>query len=181
MAQPYPQDCPRLHLSSLAVVTARLCAASLAIIVLWLAAAALAEPITGKPEVVDGDTIKINGITIRLWGIDAPEGRQECVRRDKAWLPGPEATEALRGLLARPGGLSCEPRGRKDRNGRTVALCRIGSLDIGGEMVRLGWALDYPAYSGGLYAKPEAEARTAKRGVWPARCSTPWEWRAERR
>lgn len=181
MAQRYPQDCPRLQVSSLAVVTARLCAASLAIIVLWLAAAALAEPITGKPEVIDGDTIKINGTTIRLWGIDAPEGRQECPRRGKPWRPGPEATEALRGLLARPGGLICEPRGRRDRNGRTVAMCRVGEQEIGEAMVRAGMAWDYSAYSGGHYQNLEEEARAPKRGVWAAACAAPWEWRAERR
>ena len=31
------------------------------------------ETIIGKATVIDGDTIKINGIKIRLFGIDAPE------------------------------------------------------------------------------------------------------------
>jgi endonuclease YncB( thermonuclease family) len=181
MSPLYPRDCPRLQVNSVALLTSRLCAATLAIIVMWLAPAALAEPITGKAEVIDGDTIKMNGITIRLWGIDAPEGRQECVRRGKAWLPGLEASEALRGLLARPERLSCERKARNDRNGRVVALCTVGGWDVGGEMVRLGWAWDSWNYSAGFYAKPEEQARAARRGVWAAKCSTPWEWRAERR
>jgi endonuclease YncB( thermonuclease family) len=165
---------------SLAVLSSRLCAVALAILVLWLTGVALAEPIIGTAEVVDGDTIRINGTTIRLWGIDAPEGRQDCLRRGEAWLPGSEAAETLSGLLSRAAGLTCEPR-HKDRNRRTVALCRVGGLDLGGEMVRLGWAWDFPTYSGGFYAKPEAEARAARRGVWSAKCRAPWDWRAERR
>ena len=34
--------------------------------------------ISGKALVVDGDTIKINEISIRLYGIDAPEKKQFC-------------------------------------------------------------------------------------------------------
>ena len=36
------------------------------------------EIIIGKAEVIDGDTIKINSKSIRLFGIDAPEKKQKC-------------------------------------------------------------------------------------------------------
>ncbi len=42
---------------------------------LWLAVA-LAD-ITGKPRVIDGDTLEIAGERVRLHGIDAPESGQE--------------------------------------------------------------------------------------------------------
>ena len=29
-------------------------------------------------RVVDGDTLRIDGVTYRLWGIDAPESAQPC-------------------------------------------------------------------------------------------------------
>ena len=32
--------------------------------------------ISGKAKIIDGDTIKINGNNIRLFGIDAPEKNQ---------------------------------------------------------------------------------------------------------
>ena len=41
------------------------------------------EDITGYAKVIDGDTIKINGNKIRLYGIDAPENKQIC---SKPWL-----------------------------------------------------------------------------------------------
>ena len=35
---------------------------------------ALAESV----RVVDGDTLQVDGVTYRLWGIDAPESGQPC-------------------------------------------------------------------------------------------------------
>src|SRR5207237_1182174 len=35
-------------------------------------------PVTGRARVVDGDSLEVAGYRIRLFGIDAPEWRQEC-------------------------------------------------------------------------------------------------------
>jgi endonuclease YncB( thermonuclease family) len=45
---------------------------TVAVLVLLVASPAAAQTVT------DGDTIKLNGTTWRLWGIDAPEMRQTC-------------------------------------------------------------------------------------------------------
>ena len=37
------------------------------------------KTILGNAKVIDGDTIKINKISIRLYGIDAPEKNQICI------------------------------------------------------------------------------------------------------
>jgi len=42
--------------------------------------------ISGKAKVLDGDTIKINKIKIRLFGIDAPEKNQICKKRYISFL-----------------------------------------------------------------------------------------------
>ena len=47
----------------------------LAALLLLVPSVALAD-ITGKPRVIDGDTIEIAGERIRLHGIDAPESKQ---------------------------------------------------------------------------------------------------------
>jgi endonuclease YncB( thermonuclease family) len=56
-------------------------------------------------RVVDGDTLKIDGVTYRLWGIDAPESGQLCA---DGWPAGQVATEYLRALI-RNRQVSCEP------------------------------------------------------------------------
>jgi endonuclease YncB( thermonuclease family) len=49
---------------------------SIALLLAW-SAAIVAAPIAAQ-TIVDGDTIKLNGTTYRLWGIDAPEMHQTC-------------------------------------------------------------------------------------------------------
>lgn len=51
--------------------------------VVLLGAPAAAQTVT------DGDTIKMDGITYRLWGIDAPETKQDCA---DGWTAGRRAT-----------------------------------------------------------------------------------------
>jgi endonuclease YncB( thermonuclease family) len=75
-------------------------------------------------RVVDGDTLKIDSVTYRLWGIDAPESRQPCA---DGWPAGRAATEHLRALIG-DRQVSCEPR-TLDRYGRTVAICRADGRD----------------------------------------------------
>ena len=51
--------------------------AMLAAIALGLAPSPLfAQRVAGPATVVDGDSLSISGVSIRLFGIDAPEGKQ---------------------------------------------------------------------------------------------------------
>ena len=36
------------------------------------------DRVVGLARIIDGDTLDINGTRIRMFGIDAPEGRQTC-------------------------------------------------------------------------------------------------------
>ena len=67
-----------------------------------------AAMLTGKADIVDGDTIKVGSIPVRLDGIDAPEGRQNCERDGKAYACGKQATKVLANLIA--GQSSAPPR-----------------------------------------------------------------------
>lgn len=126
-------------------------------------------------DVTDGDGLHQAGERVRLWGIDAPELDQECKRNGMAYRCGEQARDALVALVA-AGDVRCEPVDR-DRYGRTVARCSVNGLDLGAEMVRLGWAVDYRRYSRGIYAGMEREARAAKRGLWAGEFVTPSQWR----
>ncbi len=131
---------------------------------------------TGTLQVVDGDSLRRGDLDIRLHGIDAPEYRQTC--RDKhgsEYSCGKQATNALRGLVGKQE-VSCTSI-ETDRYGRAVAVCRIGGLEINGEMVRLGWAIAYTRHSL-TYVRLEAEARLAKRGIWAGSFEPPEDYRA---
>lgn len=139
--------------------------------VLWSVAAALltfapsaaAIELAGHPRVVDGDGLVINGNRIRLHGIDAPEMAQRCEGRRRVPIAcGELARNALAGLIGEQE-VRCETV-TVDRFKRSVAVCRVGGLDLGREMVRLGWARAFARYSD-VYIAGEAEAREARRGL----------------
>jgi endonuclease YncB( thermonuclease family) len=136
---------------------------------------AAADPITGHPGIVDGDTLRIGQVRVRLFGIDAPERHQACTRTDgQAWACGADAGKALAGFI---GGRSVECEQRDvDRYQRVVATCSVGGDDIGRWMVLHGWAIAYRRYSMD-YVADEDQAREAKRGIWSGSFELPSAYR----
>jgi endonuclease YncB( thermonuclease family) len=139
-----------------------------------LAVALLALPATAQ-TVVDGDTVKVNGSTYRLWGIDAPESKQDC---PDGWPAGRLAATRLRELTSGRA-VVCEAKDR-DRYGRTVAICRADGEDLGAALVREGYAWAFVRYSRD-YVTQEADAEKANLGVHAHQCEKAWEWRARLR
>ncbi|EAQ33699.1 succinoglycan biosynthesis protein ExoI [Nitrobacter sp. Nb-311A] len=139
----------------------------IAIALALLATPVLADPaaIEGRAQVIDGDTIAVEGTAprIRLAYIDALESSQPCYdAADKRYLCGSRAAEALAEIIGRNGRVSCTERDR-DRYRRIVAACLAGTVDINREMVRSGWAVEYNKYSDGSYAQDGMEAKSAKK------------------
>ena len=134
--------------------------------------------LTGIPRIIDGDTIRIGNIRIRLHGIDAPEAKQTCTVGGKEWPCGREATNALVGIIGEKP-VSCSQRD-KDRYGRIVAVCRAGAVDLNAWMVGEGWAVAYRRFSM-EYVRDEGEARTARKGLWRGKFVMPWDWRRRKR
>ena len=133
---------------------------------------------TGPARVIDGDTLDVGGVRIRLHGIDAPESEQSCLAGGRRWSCGREAARALSGRI---GGRSvaCEERDR-DRYGRVVAVCSASGRDLNAWMVEEGWAFAYRRYST-AYVAEESGARAARRGVWRGEVVLPWDWRKGKR
>lgn len=138
-----------------------------------------AAEITGRvSKFIDGDSFEIGGDRVRLFGIDAPEGRQDCRRNNQPWRCGNDAAAKLRSLV-QGATLRCTPRDT-DEYGRSVSVCKNGNTDINAEMVRAGLALAYRRYSN-AYVDEENEARSAKRGLWAGEFTAPWDYRRESR
>ena len=135
-----------------------------------------ATPITGRAKIIDGDSLEVAGERIRLFGIDAPEARQQC--RDATGRDYACGRDAARVLAALIGGrpVSCTPV-THDQFARDVATCAAKGRDLGEAMVRAGYALDYARYSNGRYAAAERDARAAKRGIWAGQFEEPEVWR----
>jgi endonuclease YncB( thermonuclease family) len=133
-------------------------------------------PVSGPARIIDGDSLEIAGTRIRIFGIDAPEGRQQCRDgRGESYACGREAARALERLI---GGrtVTCTPV-THDQYDRDVATCAVVGRDLGDAMVRAGHARDYARHSRGRYAVAEREAREARRGIWAGESEAPAAWR----
>lgn len=112
--------------------------------------------LSGRCWVVDGDTIVIDKVHIRLAGIDAPE-------LDHPW--GQQAKWALVKLCK---GQVVTARLKPELSyDRIVAECMLpDGRDLAAEMVSAGLALDWPKFSGGKYR--HLEPADARRKLWRA-------------
>lgn len=132
------------------------------------------EAIAGDVRVIDGDSLHVGDTEVRLFGVDAFEGRQLCIRDGSPWRCGEAAANELRTLTA-GGTITCSKRD-VDQYGRTVAVCSNGTADLGAELTRAGLALAYREFSDD-YVDEENEARAARRGAWAGDFTPPWETR----
>ena len=130
--------------------------------------------LAGRLQVLDGDSIKLQGQEIRLLGIDAPEYGQTCLTRDGSKYPcGRQSRNYLQNLV-RGRDVECTAFG-KDRYERLLALCKVGEAEINRDLVLNGWAVSF-----GDYRWEENEARLAKRGIWSGEFQKPADWRKDK-
>lgn len=121
-------------------------------------------------KISDGDTITVlsgkEQTKVRLYGIDAPEKKQDYGQRSKQFLASLIAGQVV----------EVEPKG-KDRYKRTLSIIHYKGQDINAQMVIDGYAWAYVKYSR-IYVDQEKTARENKRGLWQSSDPTPpWEWR----
>ena len=136
---------------------------------------ALAAEITGIPRIVDGDTIWIGQVKIRLSGLDAPETDQICLdAKGEKWACGVSARDDL---IRHSNGQAweCTTTGI-DQKDRLLANCFIDGEDVSKWIVRSGWALSYVRYSH-AYDADEIVARENRTGLWSGSFIAPWDWR----
>ena len=127
-------------------------------------------------RVVDGDSLRIEGRDIRLFGIDAPENDQTCTTEaGLTWACGQEVTDLLRKAVSgRP--LRCELRG-KDGFGRDLAICHLAHVNLNAWLVEEGWAFAFRKYSM-MFDLQEKSAAVNRRGLHGQVMQRPAEYRA---
>jgi endonuclease YncB( thermonuclease family) len=152
--------------------------------------------VIGFARIIDGDTIVVGDVRIRLEGIDAPESTQACGksqvmamnglpfgqpnmlgkpdRATEPWACGAEATRYLARLIGNSA-VRCEDLG-PDRYGRTLGRCFVGAINVNAAMVRAGYAWAYVRYSKD-YVPQEAEARAERIGIWQGDAMPAWDYR----
>ena len=127
--------------------------------------------VQGYPRLIDGDSLKLNGYEVRMVGIDAPEGRQNCQKSGRAWACGREATKALSRMIGR-NKILCRFEGQ-DKHQRMLGTCEAAGKNLNKEMVEQGHAVAF----GRRYSREESTAKAARRGLWAGTFERPQEWR----
>ena len=135
--------------------------------------------LSGIPKVIDGDTIKINDISVRLHGIDTPERNQKCKDKNNFfYFCGRVATKALISIIDQTV-INCDEKD-KDKYGRVVAVCFRAGEDINAIMVKEGMGIAYRYYSKD-YVEEEEYAKNNKLGIWSGEFIEPYQWRKGKR
>ncbi|MDY6981812.1 MAG: thermonuclease family protein [Pseudomonadota bacterium] len=139
---------------------------------------ALAQPrISGTATVRDGDTLDMDGLRIRLFGVDAPEYAQSCTRPDGAsWPCGTAALDALANRIGKRR-IECEQRD-VDVYRRSVAVCRLDGEDLNAWLVAEGWAVAYREFSED-YVDEEESARARRLNIWNGSVQMPEAYRRQ--
>lgn len=136
------------------------------------------ETVAGYAVSLTGDMMRIDGKTVRMAGIEAPELTQTCSRANAStWNCGQSALSALRRLTGRHT-ITCDIQ-KIDGTGHRIGTCRAGDTDLAAEMVRNGHVFA----SGGLfttYGSEQAEAQSVKAGIWSGTAKSPQDYRNER-
>jgi endonuclease YncB( thermonuclease family) len=134
-----------------------------------------ASDIIEFPVVLDGGTLLIRTVIIKLDGIDALELGQKCIGAGNIeWDCGLHAKRALAERIG-DGPVSCRQL-QIGAYGRPSATCAASNgEDLSAALVRSGYALA----CGPRYMEEEKAAHLAGTGMWSGSFQTPWEWRAQ--
>lgn len=112
------------------------------------------------PQIIDGDQITLDGLQVKLIGIDAPD--EDPMRQ--------RAADHLKRLSAQYGGIRCSAelllREAGEQRPPLTCVFIANNADVAATMVSHGFAVDQPTHSHGRYAQLMADAATHRRGLW---------------
>jgi endonuclease YncB( thermonuclease family) len=131
----------------------------------------------GYPQVLNGSVLSLNGIKIKLFGIDAPDLNQTCSdRMGQGYRCGERSALWLQDWL-NGREVSCHILS-KIESGWATGSCFTNNnqYDIAAVMVSEGWAVSYTRFTD-IYVRYEQQAAEAHRGLWSGSFYKPWDWR----
>ncbi|MHC0448537.1 MAG: thermonuclease family protein [Candidatus Lariskella arthropodorum] len=135
---------------------------------------------SNSANVIDGDTIVLDGVRIRLQGLDAPELKQTCQDKQSGsiWQCGLVAKKHLESLVENYE-VSCTNEGL-DKYRRQLSYCYANDMNLNREMVRSGMASSYTKFDM-LFLADEIAAKLENRGIWSSNFEDPEVWRKSRK
>lgn len=132
--------------------------------------------VAGPARAGSGDRLVMEGgRSIVLDGVVAPHAAQYCHRSDNEIIHCGRMAEDLLAQLVSGRTVRCTLATE------TTGVCRVGSLDLGEEMLRRGFAFPRRRGASARYARVAAAARAERRGLWQGRFVHPEEWLEARR
>ena len=126
-------------------------------------------------QVIDGDTIQVNNgkrtVTVRLWGIDAPEWDQPFSKGGKSLLTNLILNKKIEIQYF-----------YTDDYDRLIAQVRYNKRNVNELLVKSGYAWVYDRYCDRpicrLWKNSEKIARINKKGLWKDdNPVSPWQWK----
>ncbi len=147
-----------------------------------LVVSADAQELRGPVEVVDGDTIKMDGKTIHLFGVDAPEIEQQCRIYRLNWPCGKRAAVILGRLIAKKP-VRCEiVGGSKNLGDNPVqAHCfNYENVNLNSAIIGAGMAVPVLKQTR-RYVTAGYSAQIQRLGLWSGRFIPPALWRKGKR
>lgn len=131
---------------------------------------------TGYARVITGSLIQVNGLTIKLFGIAAPDLGQTCANKYGAgYRCGREAAIWLQNWLDNRE-VTCYILGQVVNN-RATGACFVDNnkYDVAAAVTNAGWAVAYTVNTD-IYVPYEQQAAQNSRGLWQGEFYKPWDW-----
>lgn len=130
-----------------------------------------------KARALDGDSIMVGKKEVRLFGIDAPEYKQNCLDKNgKEYGCGKISFIYLKKLVNNKA-VTCQYH-KKDIYDRYLAKCFVGKISINDNLLENGMAVIYNYYKSSQDLKDlENKAKKNKLGIWQGGFELPRHYR----